>query len=297
MNLELPVILNAKILTVSCFGIGDQMHPSEPQAPQFNASAKSTKPSFKLFTSTPVSSRLKTPLFKPKDSKKDIYQSGNTATNDALPTFEGPAAQAGCIIENGLNEIPPDPPPPQQDDLSPVKTVPDPTSKDLSVAEPEEEEQQDQSVFYTPELFEGGEDEEDTLENDQKTPLKMEQILPLPSGATVASSMDVNDHEKSKKRTCADSVDLKRGTDIPNSGCVSPKRDCVLSQSVAGQAGVRYSTGSEDRATRQQQHNSRSRRLSRSRQKALSKPAAGKITAHFHCLSQPSQPDVFAVDD
>uniref|UniRef100_A0A3B4DJZ9 DNA 5'-3' helicase n=1 Tax=Pygocentrus nattereri TaxID=42514 RepID=A0A3B4DJZ9_PYGNA len=208
--------------------------PSEQPAPLCNGykNLPTSRSSINLFTSTPVSSRLRTPLFK---------------------------SQTGRLTKSELHEIPSDPPP-QQLDLSPVKIALDCTSnKDIIVVEPEDGEEQDQSIFYTPELFEEEDEEEEevTTVEEQKISIKMEQIIPSSNGTL---SEDLFDHEKSQKRTCT---------------------------------GMSCSAGNEDRATRQQQRNSKSHRLSRSRQKAPSKPAAaGKITAHFMCLPKDSQPDV-----
>uniref|UniRef100_A0AAR2JJB0 DNA 5'-3' helicase n=1 Tax=Pygocentrus nattereri TaxID=42514 RepID=A0AAR2JJB0_PYGNA len=245
--------------------------PSEQPAPLCNGykNLPTSRSSINLFTSTPVSSRLRTPLFKCKDSKKDTAQSGNPDTNkkDTIPALdEEQTAQTGRLTKSELHEIPSDPPP-QQLDLSPVKIALDCTSnKDIIVVEPEDGEEQDQSIFYTPELFEEEDEEEEevTTVEEQKISIKMEQIIPSSNGTL---SEDLFDHEKSQKRTCTGSTDLKEGIEVPN-------RDSMLSQSVAEEAGMSCSAGNEDRATRQQQRNSKSHRLSRSRQKAPSKPAA-----------------------
>ncbi|XP_072548054.1 Fanconi anemia group J protein [Salminus brasiliensis] len=283
---------------------GGQMlpqHPSKPVAPQCDESKKlpTSRSTLNLFTSTPVNTRLRTPIFKSKDSKKDANQSACSATSKkaTVPAIvqELTIAQAGGVTENGLKEIPSDTPP-QQFDLSPVRTAPGCTS--VSVAEPEDGEEPDQSMFYTPELFDEEEDEESTMVDENKAPLEIERVTRSSSGATDGHPIDLFSSEQGLKRTDSAFTDLKGNIEVPNSDCVSPNRDCVISQSVAEQAGVSCKIGSEDRSARQQQRNSKSHRLSRSRQKAPSKQAAaGKITAHFSYVSQSGQPDIITLDD
>ncbi|KAI4896648.1 hypothetical protein NFI96_029906, partial [Prochilodus magdalenae] len=249
---------------------GDQklpQHPCEPPAPQCNGykTLSSSRSSLNLFTSTPVSARLRTPLFKCKI--KDTGRNENPDANEKN-TIPGPdeeqPAQTGDLIKKALLEDPPVPPP-QQLDLSPVKTAPDCTSsKDVSLAEGEEQvEEQDQSIFYTPELFEGEEDEDTIIIEEQNSLHNMGPIIP---SSSVPLSEDWLGQEKGQSSTCTGSVDLRGDIEVSN-------RDCMSSRCAEEQAGVSCSTGREDRAAKQQQCNSKSHRLSRSRQKT-SKPAA-----------------------
>lgn len=247
-----------------------------------------------LFTSTPVNSRFRTPIFQSKDSIKDLDQCLNSA------------AVSKDIISapdqvNKPNEIPPDPPL-QPIDLSSVKTSPSCiSSQETSVTVPEDVEEEDQSMFYTPELFEG-ENEESTsaaIEEDEspraateEMPLQMEQLLCSHGKMADIQPEELLRSEKGLTMTCAGTSDVKGAAVIPERECVSPNGDCVLSESIAEQTGVSYSIGSEYRAT-QQQHNSssKSRRLSRSKQKASSRET-GKLM-NF----QGSQPQVITIND
>lgn len=261
-----------------------------------------------IFTSTPVSSRFRTPIFQSKDSRKDPDQCVNSAVinkDTASAPDQAVKDQTEVVPENKPNEIPPDPPL-QPLALSPVETPPYCISnQETSVAAPEDAEEEDQSLFYTPELFEGedeesaaaarAEDERSAMAATEETPLKMEQLL-CPIGKMAdGQTEELFRSEMGQTRTCAGSSDVKGASVCPDRDNVSPNRDCVLSESVAEQAGVSCCISSEDRAT-QQQHSSsssKSRSLSRSRQKASNREA-GKPT---YFVSQGSQPQVIAIDD
>lgn len=261
-----------------------------------------------IFTSTPVSSRFRTPIFQSKDSRKDPDQCVNSAVinkDTASAPDQAVKDQTEVVPENKPNEIPPDPPL-QPLALSPVETPPYCISnQEASVAAPEDAEEEDQSLFYTPELFEGedeesaaaarAEDERSAMAATEETPLKMEQLL-CPIGKMAdGQPEELFRSEMGQTRTCAGSSDVKGASVCPDRDNVSPNRDCVLSESVAEQAGVSCCISSEDRAT-QQQHSSsssKSRSLSRSRQKASNREA-GKPT---YFVSQGSQPQVIAIDD
>ncbi|XP_066534572.1 Fanconi anemia group J protein isoform X2 [Hoplias malabaricus] len=274
----LPQDHEVRTLVKSPAESGDLKHsqsPLEKRPLQCNASKNfsTSRSSLNMFTSTPVSAPLRTPLFKFKYPKKDTENS--TFMEFPTPVWEL-TYQRGNDNENEHHEIPSDPPQPL--DVSPEKKAPDSTSdKSVSVVEVEEEEEQDQSVFYSPELFEVEQDErneEPTAVQEQKmTLLKMEVIVPPSNGAANSLSEDLFGQEQSQ-RTCTAPTDLKRGIDVANSDCVFPYRNCVMSQNVVEQAGASCSKETENRPTRQAKPNSKSHRLSRSRQKAPSKPAA-----------------------
>ncbi|KAB5550387.1 hypothetical protein PHYPO_G00053180 [Pangasianodon hypophthalmus] len=304
---------------------GDQkpsQHQSELLIPQGNVPQILPKPQTKptLFTSTPVSSRFRTPIFQSKDSRKDLDQCVNSAVINK-DTVSAPdqavKEQTEVVPKNKPNESPPDPPL-QPLALSPVETPPYCISnQETNIAGPEDVEEEDQTIFYTPELFEGEdeesaaaaieeddesaaaaieedeesaaaateedeesaaaaieEDEESATAATEETPLQIEQLLYTIEKMADRQPGELFRSEKDQTRMCASSSDVKGTATFPERDFFSPDGDCVLSESVAEQAGVSCSIGSEDRAT-QQQHNtsSKSRRLSRSRQKASSREA------------------------
>ncbi|XP_049323145.1 Fanconi anemia group J protein isoform X2 [Astyanax mexicanus] len=283
--------------------------PSDPPVLQSEESKiKSTsRPSFNLFTSTPVSTRLKTPLFKTRDfKKKDADQSPRSPAsckNLIIPAaVEEEEAQTGSGGEgggsadkNGLKVIRSDLPP-QQFLLSPVRSVPGCSSISTTsiitisaaaaaAAGPEEdddygggEEEQDERSCFTPELFDNDEEEEDgeiTVGDENKAPPERGQISCPSSSVTEGHSEDMSCLEQIRKRISLEITDTKINNDVYKADCVSLNRECVIDQSVAEQTGTSCRTGHEDRDRGQRQRsNSRSHRLSRSRQKAPSKSAA-----------------------
>lgn len=255
-----------------------------------------------LFTSTPVSSRFRTPIFQSKDSQKDLDQCVNSAAviNDTVSASnQALQDQTEVVPKNNPSEIPPDSPL-QAIALSPVKTPP--SNQKTSVAGPDDFDEEDQSIFYTPELFEEECEESTTAtieENKGSSTASTEQTSGRIEQPVFSIEKTADRHpkellrsEKGQIRTCAGTSDVKGAGVIPEKECISPNIDCVLSEGIAEQAVLSCSIDSDDRAT-QQQHNSssKSRRLSRSRQKALSREA-GKLTT-----SRGSQPQVIVIND
>ncbi|TSN39293.1 Fanconi anemia group J protein [Bagarius yarrelli] len=263
---------------------GDQkpMHQSESHTSQCDV--PKILPKLKnistLFTSTPVSSRFRTPIFQSKNSRKDPDQCDNSVVVINKDTISASALtmndQTEVVPESKPNEISPgsslQPPA-----LSPVKINSCCSfDQEMTVAGPEDAEEEDQSIFYTPELFE---------EDEQSAAATVEEIKDLPKAATEENSPQMDQHccrvlkmvdgqseefiksEKGRMRTNAGASDV-------NGAVFLTERDCVLSDSVAEQTEVSCNIDSEDRATQQQHNNSsKSRRLSRSRQKASSREA------------------------
>lgn len=241
------------------FCTGDQKtpeHQSDEPSPKMNKSTVTKqKPQaiFSLFTSTPVSSRHRTPIFKPKDFRKSTDHNSASLAGTKDTGFLPEESERPLEI-NDITEIAPELPP-QPNALSPVKSQSNCLSnQDMSAATSEQTE--DETMFYTPELFE----EEDEREPEQLTIIN--------------------------KSSCVQAEIIETICNInPKEAVGDNSNSCVPSQSVAEQAS--YSTGGRDR-TQQHQRISNSRRLSRSRQKAPSK-AEGKLTAYFTSLSQTSQ--------
>lgn len=259
-----------------------------------------------LFTSTPVSSRFRTPIFQSKDSKKDLSQCVDSAVinKDTDSAYDQAAKdQTKVVPENKLNKIPPDSPL-QTPALSPVMTCCI-SNQEASEAGSEDAKEDDQSIFYSPELFEGEdevsaaaaveENEETAKAATEETHHHIEQLL-CPIGKIVDRLQPEVFRSEKGQLACAGPSDLKGAAVFAERDYVSPNKDCVLSESLSEQAEGTCSIGSKNNAT-QQQHNSsnKSRRLSRSRQKASSREA-GKPT-HYLNVSQGSQPQVIAIDD
>lgn len=294
--------------------LGDQkpfQHQSETLISQCNGPniLPKTQTMATLFTSTPISSRFWTPIFQSKDSKKDTVQCVNLAAfykDTVSAPDQAVKNQTEVVPEKNPNEILAEAPF-QPLALSPVKTTSCCISnQETSVAGPEDAEEEDQSIFYTPELFEGEDEEsaaaaieenkESTKSATEENPLQMEQLFGSNGKMADTQPEELFRSEKGQTGIFAGPTDIKETDVFSKRDNVLPNQDCVLSESVAEQAGVSCSIASENRAT-QQQHNSRnkSRRLSRTRQKASS-TEAGKITQYLNVL-QESQPQVIVIDD
>ncbi|XP_062872398.1 Fanconi anemia group J protein [Trichomycterus rosablanca] len=248
--------------------------PDEP-SPKFKESTATTHKSkaiLNLYTSTPVSSRYRTPIFKSNDRRRTTDQSSNSLAvikdTDSTPDEAAKDQTKEALETSDITEIAPG---------SPVKSPSDCLpNQDVSAAAPEDAE--DETMFYTPELFEGEEDEESGAEEMDKAS-EIEPVQCTTINKCSESSSSIKPKQTESMTTAPAS---------PEEAAVRVSNDCVLSQSMAEQAGSSSSTGSRDRA-QQHQSSSKSRRLSRSRQKAPSK-AEGKLTAYFTSLSQTSQP-------
>lgn len=271
-------------LTFFFFKSGDQkpsQHQPELLIPQCNVPKILSKPQAvpNLFTSTPVSSRFRTPIFQSKDSKKDLDHCINSA---AVPVHDQSLKnQTESPSQPSLPPIA----------VSPVK-VPAPclSDQETSVLGPEDVDEEDQSIFYTPELFEG-EDERSAMEKDEESGMAVTEEMPFQVEPLCAIGKMPDGHPEElfrpktgQTRTCADTIDIKVASMVPKRDCVSPNRDFLLSESVAEQAGVSCSAGSEDRVALHQPNSStKSRRLSRSRQKASSREAGKHTSSQGHC--------------
>ncbi|KAK2831413.1 hypothetical protein Q7C36_016499 [Tachysurus vachellii] len=268
---------------------GDQkssQHQSESLISQCDMPKILSKPQTMatLFTSTPVSSRFRTPIFQSKDSKKDMNQCVDSAVINKDTDFAYDQAaedQTKVVPENKLNEIPPDSPL-QTPALSPVMTC-YVSNPEASEAGSEDAKEDDQSIFYSPELFEVEEEESAAAaveENDEtakaateETHHQIEQLL-CPIGKIADRLQPEVFRSEKGQMACAGPSDLKEAAVFAERDYVSPNNDCVLSESLSEQAEGTCSIGSENNATQQHHHNSnKSRRLSRSRQKASSREA------------------------
>ncbi|XP_076832919.1 Fanconi anemia group J protein isoform X2 [Brachyhypopomus gauderio] len=234
-------------------GAGDQALPPQPCAtPGESKDARllsAVRPVFSLLTSTPVSARYRAPIFQPRGSSESADKSVDVTaiSHRSLPALDQAATdQAGGVAENGQSAVAPAPTPaPPPPALSPVS----------GAAEPgDTHEEEDQSVFYTPELFEGEEDEEDeeaAVSREEPPP----PLPPPPNEAADPPSEDPTGSAHSPGRTA--SADRRGGDGVPH-------RDWELSLREAEQAG---STGGEAWPA-ERRPSGRSHRLSRSRQKA-----------------------------
>lgn len=163
-----------------------------------------------------------------------------------------------------------------------------PNSKqNTSVSDLEDTEEDEQSIFYSPELFEGGEDEkEEVIEVEEKSSLRTE-VNNLPANSTASVFLeDLFGSEQGEKTLCEDLV----SSAIPKN---------VLLKGSAEQTGLSCSADFENfPASQIDASSSRLCRLSRSKKRSSTTTSSGKLTNYFIKNVPPtSQPCIISIDD
>lgn len=300
--------------------------PAEPLSHRKNEAkvplGTTPKPLYNLFTSTPVSTRFKKPIFQTKAPNMDSqrFDPPNCIENQENPLIQEtrlvscPGHSAGDG-PSGLKVAPPT----LIFELSAVAVPGSPERDQPTVDNPSlleaDEEEEDQTVFFTPELFEEEEEEEEEGSPQKEVkPKSPHKTVVVSNGTAQVLSEDVFGPEQA----------LKEG----NASVFDGERDSALSVSNAS-AGVEQ-TGRHDRQQNRIQSNdqakalshdqeteakgleecqveeqledqsrqkvSRTHRLSRSRQKAPCTPS-GKLTNYFTVTPQAPRPLFITIDD
>ncbi|XP_073674191.1 Fanconi anemia group J protein [Garra rufa] len=230
---------------------GDRKNIQHPSEPSRERNVQRTPwPTSHLFTSTPVSSQFKTPIFQ---SEPD----GTSVTNKQVQ-------HAPDLNDSSVE--------PQ---LEPHLVIPTSTSKqNTSGMDREDTEEDEQSIFYSPELFEGDDEEKEETTEVEKSP---------PGVANSTASVLLEDLLGSEQGERPLSEDLVSST-VPESTLLESSTELTGFDNVAGsQNGV---------------SSSRVRRLSRCRQKRPSTSAgSGKLTNYFKLVPPSSQPCIITIDD
>lgn len=248
-------------------------HPSESiTLPSRESNLQRTAwPTGPFFTSSPVSSQFKTSIFQSE-------QVANSVNNKRVQQEIIPVAPKHQI--NGAPDLNDSSFEPQHEQLF---VIPNSTLKqNTSGIDLDDTKEDEQSIFYSPELFEGdGEEKEETTEM-EKSPPKVSH----PANSTASILLEDLFPLKQGKRTLSE--DLVSST-VP---------DNTVLQSCTEQTGLNCSTDFENvPASQNGASSSRSRRLSRSRQKRPSTSAAsGKLTSYFKFVAPTSQPCI-TIDD
>ncbi|XP_051719265.1 Fanconi anemia group J protein isoform X2 [Ctenopharyngodon idella] len=252
-------------------------HPSEPiTLPTRERNVQRiTWPTGHLFTSSPVSSQFKTSIFQ---SEQDVNSVNNKQVQQELIPVLPVAPKHQINVAPDLNDSSFEP---QHEQLF---VIPNSTLKqNTSGMDLDDTEEDEQSIFYSPELFEGdgGENEETT--EVEKSPA---EVSHPPASSTASILLEDLFGLKQEKRTLSEDV---VSSTVP---------DNTLLQGSTEQIGLNCGTDFESvPASQNGTSNSRSRRLSRSRQKRPSTSAAsGKLTNYFKFVPQTSQPCI-TIDD
>lgn len=237
-------------------------HPSEPSR-EHNVQ-RTPWPTSHLFASTPVSSQFKTPIFQ---SEPDASSVINKQVKHEVISV-APKHQINVVPDLNDSSVEPQ--------LEQVFVIPASTSKDTtSRMDNEDTEEDEQSIFYSPELFEGADEEKEETTEMEKSP---EVSYPLANSTASVLLEDLFGSEEGKRTLSEDLV----SSTVP---------DNTLLQGSTEQTGLncRTDVGASS---------SRLRRLSRCRQKRPSTSAAsGKLTNYFKHIPSTSQPCVITIDD
>ncbi|KAA0702057.1 Fanconi anemia group J protein [Triplophysa tibetana] len=257
-------------------------HPSKPiTSPDRDRDVQRTvQTTGHLFTSTPVSSPFRTPIFQSERSKKMVSHDAKSLDNkqEVVPVlpFE-PTQQTSHAPEFNVND-----PPPECQQLS-VAT----SKQDISRNDLEDIEEDEQSIFYSPELFEGNEEEkeEKPVTEVEKIPLNT-QVNDSPANSKAEVFSEELFGSEQVRRTL--SKDLVNSA-VPDDPLFQGNSEQTDSSSTEFENGPSFQKGSSS---------SLSRRLSRSRQKKPSMPGtSGKLTSYFKYLPPANQPCIVTIDD
>lgn len=241
-------------------------HPSEPSR-ECNVQ-RTPWPTSHLFTSTPVSSQFKTPIFQSEPDASSVIN--KQVHHEVIPV--APKHQINGVPDLNNSTVEPQ--------LEQVFVISTSTSKNTtSGMDHEDTEEDEQSIFYSPDLFEGDEEEKEETTEVEKSP---EVSHPLANSTASVLLEDLFGSEEGKRTLSEDRV----SSAVP---------DNTLLQGSTEQTGLNCGTdiGSQNGA-----NSSRLRRLSRCRQKRPSTSAAsGKLTNYFKHVPPTSQPCIITIDD
>uniref|UniRef100_A0A8C1TEC9 DNA 5'-3' helicase n=1 Tax=Cyprinus carpio TaxID=7962 RepID=A0A8C1TEC9_CYPCA len=256
---------------------GDQKNIQHPSEPSRERNVQRTPWSTShLFTSTPVSSQFKTPIFQ---SELDVNSVNNKQIQkEVIPVL--PVAPKHQI--NGASDLKDSSVEPQLEQLFviPTSTLRQNTSR----MDHEDTEEDEQSIFYSPELFEGDEEEKDEPTEVKKSPPDISH--PLANSSASVLLEDLFGSEQGKRTLSEDLV----SSGVP---------DNTLLQGSTEQTDLNRGTDFENVPGSQNSiSSSRLRRLSRCRQKRASTSAtSGKLTNYFKHIPSTSQQCVITIDD
>uniref|UniRef100_A0A671MU81 DNA 5'-3' helicase n=1 Tax=Sinocyclocheilus anshuiensis TaxID=1608454 RepID=A0A671MU81_9TELE len=234
--------------------------------------------SHQLFTSTPVSSHFKTPIFQ---SEPDVNLVNKKQVQKEVISVLPVAPKHQINGASYLNDSSVEP------QLEQLFVIPTSTSKQNTSGMDHEDTEDEQSIFYSPELFEG--DEEEEKEKEETTEMKKsppEVSHPLANSTASVLLEDLFGSEQGKRTLSEDLV----SSAVPDNTLLqgsTEQRDLNRGTDFENVPGSQNGTSS-----------SRLRRLSRCRQKRPSTSAtSGKLTNYFKHIPSTSQPCIITIDD
>lgn len=213
---------------------------------------------YHIFSSSPVSTRFKKPIFKettPSKSNQHVETSNHSEHRDKQQISSPQKAEAACLKKGAPDRF-------SEIQVEPLNMALEPTtvttpqsceSEPHSADNPNEEEDEDQTVFYTPELFEC-EGNEGSPQTKTESPSRVESPDLL--------SGELSGSEQAQQQTSA----------FDGQSAISVSKESAgLSQGKEKEIrGQRQGEDGEQLDNQSRQAANRLRRLSRSRQKAPS---------------------------
>ncbi|XP_046892366.1 Fanconi anemia group J protein [Hypomesus transpacificus] len=308
-------------------GRAAELSPAMPLTPQSSSAKTPSRPLYDLFTSTPTRNRFKKPIFQARDSGRCANQFAKSTSTENKENQQDVTCQIEerqqlsqgqgvCQETNGAEAVQSC----QGLDLSPLQVPlscePRQTAMDDDPFLQEgEEEEEDETIFFTPELFEDDEDESSSQKergpmslpktgcgaglegndvDNHRTDQESENILALGQGQNLITLIECD----TQSGSCpSDSTRLEPA--MWQDRCRARSDDQAklqVQEQIQGSVKVQ---GQEQKIQGQnRQENSRTHRLSRSRQKDPSTLSSGKLTDYINVVPKASiNPQVIIIDD
>ncbi|XP_032364148.1 Fanconi anemia group J protein isoform X2 [Etheostoma spectabile] len=233
---------------------------AEPPSPQ----KRTAQPLYHIFTSSPISTSFKKPIFKrigPSSFSQHLETSNHLGHNEKQQiSSPQKKTEATCLkqgAEDSSSEI--------QVEPNNLALDPSPVTFPPCYDNPDEEEE-DQTIFFTPELFDG-EGNEGSPQKDRKTKSPPRMGLGAESPALLSEELFGSEQARGQEQASDFDGQIAISVTKESTELSQGQEEKMIEQNV-GEEG-------EQADNQSRQTGSRLRRLSRSRQKAPSTPSGG----------------------
>ncbi|XP_028429071.1 Fanconi anemia group J protein isoform X2 [Perca flavescens] len=239
----------------------NMMH--SPSAEPLSHQKRTAQPLYHIFTSSPISTSFKKPIFKGKgpSSFSQHLKTPNHSEPNEKQQISSPQKKtaATCLkqgAEDSSSEIQVEP-----HDLA---LDPSPVTSPPRCDNPDEDEEEDQTIFFTPELFEG-EGNEGSPQKDVKTKSPPRMGLGAESPALLSEELFGSEQARGHEQASAFDGQIAISVSKESTELSQGQEEEIIEQ--------KQGEGGEQVDNQSRQTGSRLRRLSRSRQKAPSTPS------------------------
>lgn len=236
-----------------------------PSAEPLSHQKRTARPLYHIFTSSPISTSFKKPIFKgkgPSSVSQHLETSNHSVPNDKQQiSSPQKKTEATCLkqgAEDSSSEIQVEPHNLALDP-SPVTSPPCCDNPDE-----DEEEEEDQTIFFTPELFEG-EGNEGSPQKDVKPKSPPRMGLGAESPALLSEELFGSEQARGQEQASAFDGQIAISVSKESTELSKGQEEEIIEQ--------KQGEGGEQVDNQSRQTGSRLRRLSRSRQKAPSTPS------------------------